>query len=106
MTGVEPNEQFQRPTLGVVFAHVAHLRPFIHPETKHQALYSHFLGCGSRSVLWGGYLGISRRCQNVCARAENTEVSKISSCRRWAMQNGIRGQRAGAAHVHVCFGAL
>ena len=38
---------------------INHLRRFMHPETEHQALYSHFFGDGSRSVLWGGYLGIS-----------------------------------------------
>ena len=32
----------------------------MHPKTKHQALYSYFFGRGSRSVLWGGYLGISQ----------------------------------------------
>ena len=59
MKKAEPNEQLGISTLGFVFAHVAHLRRFMHPETKHQALYSYFFGGGSGPVWWGGYLGIS-----------------------------------------------
>ena len=59
MEKAEPNEHLEISTLGFVFAHVAHLRRFMHPETKHQALYSHYVGGGSTPVLWGGYLGIS-----------------------------------------------
>ena len=55
----EPNKQLGISTLGFFFAHIAHLRRFMHPETEHQALYSNSFGGGSRSVLWGGYLGIS-----------------------------------------------
>ena len=61
MKKAEPNEQLGISTLRFVFAHVAHLRRFMHPETKYQALYSHCFGGGSRTVLWGGYLGISRK---------------------------------------------
>ena len=59
MKEAEPNEQLGTSTLGFVFAHVTHLRRFMHPETKHQVLFSHFFGGVSRPVLWGGYLGIS-----------------------------------------------
>ena len=55
MKKAEPNEQLGISTLGFVFfAHIAHLSRFMQPETKHQALYTHFFGGGSRSVLWGG----------------------------------------------------
>ena len=50
MKKAEPNEQLGISNLGFVFAYVAHLRRFMHCETKHQALYSHFFGDGSRPV--------------------------------------------------------
>ena len=59
MEKAEPNDQLKISTLGFVFAHGAHLRRFMHPETKHQGLSSHIFGGDSRSVSWGGYLGIS-----------------------------------------------
>ena len=43
MKKAEPNEQLGISTLGFAFADVAHLRGFMHRETKHQALYSYFL---------------------------------------------------------------
>ena len=51
MKKAEPNEQLGISTVGFVFAHVAHLKRFMHPETKHQALYSQMFGGGSRPVL-------------------------------------------------------
>ena len=41
MKKAEPNEKLCITTLGFVFAHVAHVRRFMYPETKYQALYVH-----------------------------------------------------------------
>ena len=55
MKKAEPNEQLGTSTLGFVFANIAHLRRFMHPETKLQALYGHSFVGGIGLAGFGGY---------------------------------------------------
>lgn len=50
----EQKEHLGIPTLGCVFASIAHLRCFLQPGTKHQALYDHFLHESIGLILGGG----------------------------------------------------
>ena len=84
MKKAEPNEQLGISTLGFVFAHVAHLRRFMHPETKHQALYSHFFGDASRSVLWGG---LSRHQSKESSKRKTSSIKTFVMIHRTFVQS-------------------
>ena len=63
---------------------INHLRRFMHPETEHQALYSHFFGDASRSVLWGG---LSRHQSKESSKRKTSSIKTFVMIHRTFVQS-------------------